>query len=423
MKRILLLLALALAPAESGAQPSTPLKLVPGTFAPVTPVVAHEARCMAQSDALGLLAFGHDRTWAEAHVTLLRLDAQGRPELPGRSWKLPLPDVLRKYGNFPLALAFHPTLPRLYVWQEIYFHYSNPPTNEIPDLYLFDHLLIYDLQSVLVGPPNNAPPNNAPTDAAPELLAALCRGPEYLYGQQGGAIAIDPAGTFLYVPNLRERSNPGIFRFGRFPLDADGLPDVVDAKRPLPERRQKLAEWAATQTGMPPLRSPIEYVYLFPGSGYGSLMSVQPVDKDLILCGCTNGVVCWRPNDPLVRVSGLPIGRSGATYLTRHPRLPLVFASKHQGDTLYRVDFVDGYWTLVPRGWTLPEAKLTSPPVLLSRSQRVAIGGQHQLYLVPLDDQGQATEATVVRVFGRALRTLAYSERFDRLYVGADLSQ
>ena len=398
---------------SASAQPATPFKLVPGTIPQLTPVVAHDARCVAQSDAHGLIAFGHDRTWPEGHISLFKLDPSGQPILPATTWKMPIPEglVKQKLENYPLSLAFHPTLPRLYVWQEVNAYYTNPPSRETPELFTFDHLLIYDLAK-----------------SPPALVTALCRGPDWIYGQQGGAIAIDGAGQFLYVPSLRERTNAGSWRFGRFPLDADGLPKASsEAVSPLPppeERIKKLEAANTAHTLLPPDLTPIEYVYLFPGGSYGSAISFLPQDKDLVIAGGSLGLICWRPGDPLVVVSGLPIRKHGATLAARHPKLPLVFASKMQGDAIFRTEFVEGYWTRVPRGWSFPESRLTTAPVVLAKSNQVAIGGQQQIYVVSLDDKGEAKpEAIVARAFSPAIKALTYSEKFDRLYVGVDLSR
>jgi len=403
------------------AQPATPLKLVPGTIPQLTPIVAQDARCIAQSDAHGKIAIGHDRAWPEAHLSLFKLDPQGKPLLPATTWKLPIPESLvkNKNENYPLSLAFHPSLPRLYVWQEVNHYYTNPPSRETPELFTFDHLLLDDI-----------------TKSPPALVTSLCRGPDWLYGQQGGAIAIDSAGQYLYVPNLRERTNAGSWRFGRYPLDADGLPKLAgpDATpNPPPqtsppinieERLKKLEAANVAHTLVPPDLTPIEYVYLFPGGSYGSSITFLPQDKDLVIAGGVNGLICWRPGDPLVVVSGLPIRKHGATFAARHPKLPLVFASKMNGDAIFRGEFVEGYWTRVPRGSALPESRLSTAPVVMTKTNQVAIGGQHQVYVVSLDERGEANpEATVARVFAPQVRTLVYSEKFDKLYVGVDLSR
>ena len=46
------------------------------------------------------------------------------------------------------------------------------------------------------------------------------------------------------------------------------------------------------------------------------------------------------------------------------------------------------------------------------------------MYIVSLDDQGRATpEVVLARVFNPAVRTLVYSPRFERVYVGVEVSK
>ena len=58
--------------------------------------MAQSARCAAVSDAHGLVAFGHDRGYADAHVSLIRLDAKGIPAAFAIPLKLPSPAGLVK---------------------------------------------------------------------------------------------------------------------------------------------------------------------------------------------------------------------------------------------------------------------------------------------------------------------------------------
>src|SRR5207342_995972 len=97
----------------------------------------------------------------------------------------------------------------------------------------------------------------------PELVVSLCRGLEYIFGQQGGSLALDGSGTYLYIPNLRERKNAGSLRLGRFELDADGLPmpDDKTAKEPVAARAKKLMDLNVAKPVMPPKMTPIEYVH------------------------------------------------------------------------------------------------------------------------------------------------------------------
>jgi hypothetical protein len=404
--------ALAIVIAWSGsafAQSTEPLTIEPGTCEQLIPLVAHEARCLAISDTHQMAAFGHDRTWTEASLTLYRLDAQGQPQFPATGWKLPCPEPLQKAGCYAAGVVFHPRLPLLYVWNDVGVHFTNPPTTETEDVRQFDRLLIYDL-----------------SQQPPTLVVSLCRGIQYLYGQQGGALAIDAAGEHLYIPNLRDPKNAGSWHFGRFALDADGLPKVLtDAETALPrgERGEKLRAWNQSPAAKPSQTTPYEYVYIFPGNFYGSVGNIQALSPQRIIAGGPTGAICWRPDDPHVTLSGLPIRKHHMTFVAAHPSLPVVYATKHGGDGVFRIVFHEGYWTGVPRGWSLADVKLTTPPVLMGKD-RLAVAGAHHVFLLALDDRGQVqSPATAVRVFAPNARTLAFSEKFGKLYVGVDLSR
>ena len=112
-----LALLLILAATSLYAQPVHPVALKPGTIAH-TPVMAHQARCAALSESLGLLAFGHDRGYPDADVSLFKLDAKGMPSATSVQLRWPVPENLahlKKLGNYPTGLVFHPKLPRLYL--------------------------------------------------------------------------------------------------------------------------------------------------------------------------------------------------------------------------------------------------------------------------------------------------------------------
>jgi hypothetical protein len=414
MSRLCLPCAAALAgvfalPALASAQRVTTFAPKRGTLANLAPVVAPAARCVALGETQGLLAFGHDRPHADAHVSLFRLDARGKPGPSAISWKLPCSEAVAKTGTYPVNLAFHPKLPLLYVWQDVALHLTNPPPPLPPQLKDFDHLLIYDVSK-----------------ARPELVAALCRGADYMHGQQGGGLAVDPAGEFLYVPSVHDPKNRSYLKFGRFPLDADGLPDVLgekDGKLPRDQRIKKLAERAAAGL-VPPQLSPFDYGFTISWSNHGSAASFQPLSKEAILVGGGRGVMVWRPYDKDCALSALPLKKADHTLLTVHPSLPLLFATVAGSDSLFRVQHADGYPTLLPQQWTLPDVVLLSPPAVLTKSKKLAVGGRHFVYVFSLDEKGCALpEVVQVQVFNPLVRALVYSERFDRLYVSVELSR
>ncbi len=397
----------------AGAAAGGPQVTLPPAKAAAVPnlvrVPAPSAKWAALSEAHGLLAFAHDRTYPDAQVTLVKLDAKGNPAVYGTSWKLPRPDALAKAGNYALSVAFHPKLPLLYVWQDVGLNYTNPLPPQPPEYRLFDHLCIYDVAR-----------------EKPELVVSLCRGDDWVFNSQGGAVAVDPAGQYLYVPNLREPKNPGSFHLGRFRLDADGLPvlDEKEAKLPPAARAKKLAELNAARGGMPAQITPAEYVYTFQFSPFGVGQGFLPLAKDTIITAGSSGVMTWRPDDKQAAVHVLPLRLPGHTLIARHPALPFVFATLADTASFYRVAHAEGNLSLIPLEVVLPGAKLQSAPVVMDKDRRLAIGGNHFVYFVPLDDRGEPRpEATKVPVLSPAARALVYSEKFDRLYVGVEVSK
>lgn len=405
------LLTLAALGSAANAQPLLELAAPKrGTIPGLTPVPAPAARCVALSAAHGLLAFGHDMTYPAAQVTLVKLDAKGNPSATSTSWKLPRPEPLAKPGTYVTGLAFHPKLPLLYVWQDVNLSYAAPPASLPAERYQLDHLLIYEV--------NKNPP---------ALLAALCRGSGFLFGHRAGTPAVDPAGTYLYVPNLQDPKNATYLHFGRFPLDADGLPvlDTKDAKLPREQRAQALVARSARAPFHPKQMTPQEYVSIFPNSGYGCGMSYHFVGPDAVLTGGARGVLLWQPEDKNMTVSALPVKDTHCTLLAPHPTRPVVYAAAFETNALYRVEHADGYPTLVPQRWTLPaKRRVLSVPQVLGKGDAVVVGGDYRVFLIRLDSEGRARpEVIEAAVNAPLVRALIYSSKFDRLYVGTEVSK
>ncbi len=402
-----------LLPSGAFAQPKTALPVAaPARLDYVIPVMAHQALCAAVSDGLGLLAFGHDSGFRDAHVSLVKLDPKGNPAAYTVPIKLPRPDSLAKFPSYTLSVVFHPKLPLLFVWQDIGLNYTNPVPPQPPDWDKFDHLHIFSLAK-----------------ETPELVTSLCRGSEYIFGRRGGSIGVDATGSYLYVPNMRELKNAGSLRIGRFPLDAEGLPLLpeVDAKQPFLARGKRLAELNAAKPVSPPQLTPIEYLNLFNWTGQGNGLSMVPVAKGVVLSTNGHGVFSWSPDDKLSPVHGLPLRIAGETMLGVHPNLPVAFATTYkaaQADSFFRIDQVEGTLTLLPKQFVLGDARLSGAPVVLSKKSKLAVGGHYFVYLVSLDDKGfPVGEVVPCQVLNAMVRSLAYSEKFERLYVGVDLSK
>ena len=111
----------------------------------------------------------------------------------------------------------------------------------------------------------------------------------------------------------------------------------------------------------------------------------------------------------------------------RRAYTPALFATVYyptHGDSLFRAEQVDGFLTLLPRQYVFPGLKITSPPVVLGKSNKVALGGQHFVYLVSLDEKGMPLlDVLETQVLNPSVHALAYSEKLDRLYVGVEVSK
>jgi hypothetical protein len=385
-----------LAPAKVGVVPN------------LIPVAVGPAYAAALSETHGLLAFALDRTAADGHLCLVKLDAKGNPAAYRKSWKLPKPvEALAKAGTYPLSVAFHPKLPLLYVWQDVNLYYGTPATSHPPEWKQFDHLLIYSFAK-----------------DPPELLVSLCRGEDAMYGMQGGMLAVDQAGEYLYVPNLRDKS--AWIHFGRFRLDADGLPiaDDADVKLPAAARIKKLAERNITKGVTPVQQTPVEYQYLHQMGPFGTGHSFHILAKDVILSAGQTGVMTWRPEDTQAAVQGMPLKTTGNHPIGIHPSLPFLFATGGNTDSLFRIAHSEGNLSLLPLQITLPQTRLFSAPVIFDKGSRVAVGGNYHVYVVPIDAKCEPQPAvTKVPVLAAAARAMVYSDRFDRLYVGVEVSK
>lgn len=393
------------------AQPKVTLPMPkPGQLDALVPVMAHSARVVTVSDTHGLLAVGHWTSFADGQVSLIRLDAKGTPAASAAYLKLPKPAGLLKNKNYVTGMAFHPKLPILYAWQDIDGHYTNPvPATTPAEVKQFDHLCVYNLAK-----------------DPPELMVHVCRGDEFLFGQQGGALAVDPTGSYLYVPNLREIKNAGSLRFARFPLDADGLPIIAESKDPAPARIKKIEELNTAEKFSPPQITPIEYVHLFNLNAYGSGHCFVPIGKDAVIAGGYQGLMTWRPDDKHATLHGLPLRNSGHVQFAVHPSLPAIFATSHYSpqNSFFRAEHIDGYLTLLPKQYVIEGSKLTGPPAVFSKAKKLAVGGENALYIIDLDDHGFPTGVpTRVLVNCPQVRAMVYSERFERAYVGVEVSK
>jgi hypothetical protein len=389
----------------------------------ITPLIAPGATCAAVGENVGKVAIGQ-KVEKEAQVSLFPVDDLGKLAGAPISFKLPKPATLAQREAYPISLVFHPTLPLLYVWQDVKALPGDPIPLDPVAWKEFDHLLIYSVQKV-----------------APELLLSLCRGQAFQTGNIAGSLHIDVASGRLYVPNLRfgEKNPPekggGV---GWFTLAGDGLPiagDEEPAKVEPPSAPAKaVADWPAHLTALRALVAagkPLGAFRHTPPDSYG--FGAHPagagfvtISRDVFIASGYLGPMTWNLADRGSRCQVFLMPVNFISYysvrIAGHPRLPVVFASIVGYSYAHRAEHADGYFTLVPQVLTLEGTTLKTPPIVMAKQNLVAFGGPGAIYLAAIDAEGKFKDApgTQVNVPVTVAEGLAYSEKFDRLYVAVE---
>jgi len=367
-----------LAAAPPGARAQTPADMPPlpvmATTGRFVQIEAPGAVCAAVSDARGLLAIGH-RGLSGVGVTLVALGADGQPApaVPAVQAALPRPAAVAADANGALGVVFHPRLPLLYVWQD-----APCPSPSAPAMASFDHLVVYDVSDGRLAVATNA-----------------ARGAGYACGQAAGYLGTDPEGRRLFVPNLVDPGS-GRSAIGYFPLATNGLPLSVEGVcEPV---RADVADFQALPTGRG-FMAPSERVVLV------------PVHHGLLVWDTANRVA----EMGRVMVPGAPVlGFAGA-----NPDGQVVYWAGAGASLLFLFAHVDGYPSLLPQRHTVAGASFQSPPVAMrGRVPLLAVGGANAVHLIPLKADGTfGGEGETLAVAKPSVTALAYSVKFDRLYI------
>jgi hypothetical protein len=418
------LMCLIFAASPAFAQRELRLHTVPETPLPfVTTVVAPAARHVAVSDVAGVLAVGH-RPKAPAHLSLFRLDAQGQI-VPGDpvAITLPKPATLGARPNTVLGLRCHPRLPLLYVWQDV----EPLPDNMVTDPAAaaeFDHLLIYSLD-----------------EPQPKLVLATARGPNFYCGSPAGDIALDSAATRLYAPNMQQldQAKKIVTTIGWLVLDPDGLPAFVPPKSPPEEskpaapsgpldpaaaaaaRTAKLAAIEQAKAAGQPLapRKYMEATYSF--SGVPAPYTYAPLNDDCVFLASHSGPVSWTLSDRLGRICYFYL-QPYVAYRYRvavHPTAPSVYVATLVYDgRINRLERADGQFTLAPQTMSNDPMVYYSTPVVLEKTNQLAIGANGRVCLIELDADGKFKPSAVqMTVNNPTVEAIAWSPKFGRMYV------
>jgi hypothetical protein len=316
----------------------------------------------------------------EPDLTLFRLDAKGEAGA-GTPLRLPRAAKLVKRRQYPLALATHPKLPLVYVWQDV----VAPAEGAAPDDFAgdgFKHLHIYDVSS-----------------PKPKLLQSACGGETFSRGNPAAAIDLDRNAARLFLPNMRRPTKIGFASaIGYMKLGDDGL--LADPTPAAEAEAPKLSLFSETPCGL----------------GFHNLSD----DITLVCAGL--GPATWDEGNrrgQLGVVTFFPAIGVGYRYrMVVHPTIPVVFLTGISTGALFRVEHVDGFLTMWPQRATLADALLTSPPVLVGKRSLLACYGTGKLHLVGFDEAGFLNgERIDIAPSPRKVEALAYSAKYDRLYL------
>ncbi len=368
-------------------------------------VIVPEANCAAVSEKDSLLVVGR-RGKDEKQLAVFRLDAAGQPAAEPTWITLPKPESLAANFNYPLGLLFHPTLPLLYVWQDV----NGPPaaqqdqSPEFTAFLEFDHLIIFAIK-----------------DGALEQVQTGVHGAGFHCGLEGGTVGLDYGAKTLYVPNATTAA-PTSAGIASYVLDEEGLPgETPDAGAPekgatKPVKNMTVSKGAKKTPRLLVLPKKMQTGHYFPsGTGW------YPGSEALIM-GVYSGCVMYDVHDGSLRQTsfGIPI-LSGPCFITGHPTLPVLYLCLQDHSHFFAVAQVNGFVSLLPQEATVMGAHLAGTPVVMAKRSILAIGDTKSLHLLGLSADGKLDGRDQRMTLPCAIaRGLAYSEKFDRLFVAVD---
>lgn len=366
---------------------------------------------LAVHDGLGVVAVGFGGKEG-AGVAVYRLTAEGVGDAEPEVTRFELPDELSEWGSRVLALAFHPLLPVLYVWQDMDVDAPAGTGDEH-----FDHLVVLSFDE----------------DGSVTEAAFMCRGDDYANRQAMASLAVAPNGSRLFIPNvIRDTDRRFQGAIGYFDLDAAGMPK----KGPVPiegqydERGLNLVEmrlepvsiYTAIRTGGATTMEAQQINRLPTGTGFFT------ADGDILLFGGLSGIGFWDTVDRRQALGEVSIGDWSAGELGGHPQLPVIYlTSRANGDgRIVAMQHADGVPTLMPQRTAFAGATFRSPPQVAGEQNEIlAVGGDERLYLLSLDgDGGLSGEGEMVILPGHgSVRAFGWSASANRLIVAVANAQ
>jgi hypothetical protein len=345
----------------------------------VIEIVAPAAIEMAVNDAVGLVAVVHQEDHP-VHVSIFSLDESGTPIHAN-----PIVVVLPKRGplaahpTYALSATFHPSLPLLYVWQDV-----NAPAGA--DAGTFEHLLIFRI-----------------TEGEAKLVQACGKSSDYAIGRKLGYIAVDKKATRLYFPNLTGISKGELVNgIGYFSLDEDGL---VLGNRETGDADFKAQRVIGLSLAWSPDRA----------AGFA------PINDDIVMFATAGGAGAWDQSEARQRFTEAQIWPPGRPdrRIAAHPSLPAVYICSLGTSYAQQLKHAEGYFTS-----NFQLVSISGPfsrPVVLARRNMVAYGGGYHVQLISIDNEGRfLPEIRRCTATNKKVSALSYSDKFDKLYVAAD---
>jgi hypothetical protein len=377
---------------------------VPGGDEKCIRAQASQATCAAVSDVGALLIIGVQPTGVappggvppvtDGELLVFPLDAAGAIAKPAEPTKLALtkPPSLAAFRLVPTAIYAHPRLPLVYVWQDIVPTHAAPAVSAPADVTHrdLDHLLIYKVAGPTL-----------------QLVKATARGELFTHGFITGYLNSDASPTVvakddrLFLPAIQKPNPP----------TPDGKPT---AATPL------FGYATLDENGMPALDTAgaISVTSVVDPSNYAHVdrpMGVLPISKQTVLIG---GYMQMTSIDLKSRYTvGIYTIGSHSTRATGNAKYPRFYSVGLNSAWVYNTEHVDGAFTMLPQQATVAGMAALSYPVLDTKSNRLLIGSGAGLHMIALNEAGVMTGTQQYFSTGTAVKAVAYSPKFDRIYV------
>ena len=152
--------------------------------------------------------------------------------------------------------------------------------------------------------------------------------------------------------------------------------------------------------------------------------SYAPLNDDAIFLAGHSGPISWVLSDRLGRICYFYL-QPYVAYRYRvavHPTAPSVYIATLVYDgRINRMEHADGQFTLAPQTLSVDNFVYYSTPLLLPKSNQLAIGANGRVCLIDLDAEGKFKPSAVqMTVNNPNVEAIAWSPKFEKLYVAVE---